>query len=190
MSSYLRPLGFWIFRVRAQKRAGPAVLSQLPALAPLGRRSPTGSDFTGAPCVSVSGVLSRWYKAIWLFPKIECPSLVVPIMRTIVYLGLFWGPLFMEAPMGYVGNTWRLMGLSSCFWLHRTLLKVFWSIYHIGIRVVQTTYGRLGGLMVHTTILLTGLGTLPILGVSYVRPAEGTIAGVIRPVVLCTCSAA
>ena len=34
----------------------------------------------------------------WLFPKIRGPILVVPIIRTIVYLGLFWGPLFMEAP--------------------------------------------------------------------------------------------
>ena len=34
----------------------------------------------------------------WLFPKIRGPILVVPIIRTIAYLSLFWGPLFMEAP--------------------------------------------------------------------------------------------
>ena len=36
---------------------------------------------------------------IWLFPTIRGPILVVPIIRTIIYLGLFWGPLFMEAPI-------------------------------------------------------------------------------------------
>ena len=36
---------------------------------------------------------------IWLFPKIRGPILVAPIIRTIIYLGLFWGPLFMEAPV-------------------------------------------------------------------------------------------
>ena len=35
---------------------------------------------------------------IWLFPKTKGPVVVVPIIRTIVCLGLFWGPLFMEHP--------------------------------------------------------------------------------------------
>ena len=36
---------------------------------------------------------------IWLFPKTRGPILVVPLLRIIVYLGLFWGPLFMETPI-------------------------------------------------------------------------------------------
>ena len=39
----------------------------------------------------VEGILPMM---IWLGP-----ILVVPIIRTIIYLGLFWGPLFMEAPI-------------------------------------------------------------------------------------------
>ena len=31
--------------------------------------------------------------------KIRGPILVVPIIRTRIYLGLFWGPLFLEAPI-------------------------------------------------------------------------------------------
>ena len=33
---------------------------------------------------------------IWLLPEIEGPMLVVPITKTTVYLGIFWGPLCME----------------------------------------------------------------------------------------------
>ena len=36
---------------------------------------------------------------MWLFPQIRGPILVVPIIRTIIYLGSFWGPLFMEGPI-------------------------------------------------------------------------------------------
>ena len=46
-------------------------------------------------CFRAPGV----HEPMWLFPQIRGPILVVPIMRTIIYLGLFWGPLFMEAPM-------------------------------------------------------------------------------------------
>ena len=32
-------------------------------------------------------------KAIWGFPKIRGAFLGVPIIRTVIYLGLYWGPL-------------------------------------------------------------------------------------------------
>ena len=38
-----------------------------------------------------------WYR-IWLFPKIRGPILVVPILRTIMYLGLFWAPYLWKPP--------------------------------------------------------------------------------------------
>ena len=38
-------------------------------------------------------------RGIWLFPKIRDPILVAPITRTTIHLGLFLGPLFMEAPI-------------------------------------------------------------------------------------------
>ena len=41
--------------------------------------------------------IDRNSSSIWLFPKIRGPILLVPIIKTIIYLGLFWGPLFMEA---------------------------------------------------------------------------------------------
>ena len=34
----------------------------------------------------------------YMAPYVRGPILVVPIIRTRIYLGLFWGPLFMEAP--------------------------------------------------------------------------------------------
>ena len=37
--------------------------------------------------------------SIWLSSKIRGPILGVLIIRIIVYMGLFWGPLFMEIPM-------------------------------------------------------------------------------------------
>ena len=33
--------------------------------------------------------------AIWGFPKIRCTLLGVPIIRTIVFWGLYWGPLIL-----------------------------------------------------------------------------------------------
>ena len=37
--------------------------------------------------------------SIWLFPKFRGPILVAFAIRTLIYLGLFGGPLFMEAPI-------------------------------------------------------------------------------------------
>ena len=34
----------------------------------------------------------------WMVVKMMVPFWVVPTIRTIFYLGLFWGPLFVEAP--------------------------------------------------------------------------------------------
>ena len=34
-------------------------------------------------------------RAIWEFPKIRGTLLGVPIIRTIVFLGLYWGPLIL-----------------------------------------------------------------------------------------------
>ena len=44
---------------------------------------------------------TRGNPRLWLFPKIRGLILVAPITRTIIYLGPFWGPLFMEAPLLY-----------------------------------------------------------------------------------------
>ena len=44
------------------------------------------------------GIHTRIPVLIWLFPKIKGPVSVVRIMRIIVYLGLFWGPLSTSKP--------------------------------------------------------------------------------------------
>ena len=37
----------------------------------------------------------KWYRFIWGFPKIRGTFLGVPRIRTIVYWGLYWGPLIL-----------------------------------------------------------------------------------------------
>ena len=39
------------------------------------------------------------YVYIWGLPKIRGSYLGVPIIRTIVFWGLYWGPLFWETPI-------------------------------------------------------------------------------------------
>ena len=58
---------------------------------------PDGSDAAASYCKLVVGIFL--VLEVWLFPKIRGPILVVLIVRTIIYLGLFWGPLCMEAPV-------------------------------------------------------------------------------------------
>ena len=53
----------------------------------------------------------RGINNICLFPQIRGPILVVPIIRTIIYFGLFWGPLFMEAPVWPFGSFSRVWAI-------------------------------------------------------------------------------
>ena len=41
------------------------------------------------------GSAARSASSTWDFPKIRGTILGVPIIRTIVYWGLYWGPLFL-----------------------------------------------------------------------------------------------
>ena len=45
------------------------------------------------------------------FPKIRGTILGVPTIRTIVFLGLYWGPLFGNVPLWAMGS-----GLSTNLW--------------------------------------------------------------------------
>ena len=49
---------------------------------------------------------------IWEFPKIRGTLLGVPIIRTIVFGGLYWGPLIL-------GNYHLGLGLEGLFWVQR-----------------------------------------------------------------------
>ena len=42
------------------------------------------------------------HRIIWLFPKIRGPILVAPIIRTLIYLGLFGAPYSWKPPYGTV----------------------------------------------------------------------------------------
>ena len=44
------------------------------------------------------------------FQKFRVPLLEVPIRRTIVFGGLYWGPLFVEITTKFLGNNARLGG--------------------------------------------------------------------------------
>ena len=51
---------------------------------------------SAGPCTrSVKLISSSVDRGIWGFPKIRGTILGVPIIRTIVYWGLYWGPLFL-----------------------------------------------------------------------------------------------
>ena len=43
--------------------------------------------------------LAIYLVGIWGFPKIRSTLLGVPIIRTRVFGGLYWGPLFQETPV-------------------------------------------------------------------------------------------
>ena len=59
--------------------------------------------------------------SIWRLPKTRGPILVVLVIRIIVYLGLFWGPLFMETPISLVADMNDKDLLTEAFW--RNLLS-------------------------------------------------------------------
>ena len=42
-----------------------------------------------------SGIRGYVYMYIWGFPKIRGPLLGVLVIRTVVYWGLYWGPLYL-----------------------------------------------------------------------------------------------
>ena len=80
------------------------------------------------------------------FPKLWVPLLGVPIMRTIVFWGLYWGPLFWETTI-YIYMYIRILNI-----LLRYLLGVYdtiaiWLFLQIGGPFPGCLYTILGALL-------------------------------------------